>query len=82
MKQANSDLWKAIAKARNTRDYENLKDRLGKDLGKALLTVVKEAERADKELDLVHRCITELYNIDQAVPIIQKYLKKIEETVL
>ena len=51
-----------IAKTRNTRDYENLESRLGKKLGSLLYKVVDEADKADKELDIVHSCLTELYN--------------------
>lgn len=38
----------------------------------------KENELLDKELDLAHQCITELYNAnDTNVPIIQSWLEKI-----
>lgn len=33
----------------------------------------------DKELDIVHQCLTELYNYDNITPIIQKCLKEIEK---
>lgn len=35
--------------------------------------------KMDKELDLVHACLTELYEIDKAAPIIKKCLDKIEK---
>lgn len=73
-----SDLKKLIARIKNTRGYENLTEVLGKDLGNSLYSLVKESELADKELELTHKCITELYEVDKAVPVIQKYLKKIE----
>lgn len=38
-----------------------------------------EFKKMDKELDLVHECLAELYSIDAAVPIIKKYLAKIEK---
>ena len=46
--------------------------------------IVKELEakikRLNKELDIAHDCITELYNgHDSNVPIIKKYLNKIDK---
>lgn len=46
--------------------------------------IIKELEaklkRMNKELDIVHDCITELYNgHDSNVPIIKKYLGKIDK---
>lgn len=70
---------KLIAKIVNTRDYENLKERLGKELGTLIYQLVDEADKADKELDIVHRCITELYNFDLNVPIIKQALSDIEQ---
>jgi len=67
-----------IAEVRNTNHYENLKGSHS-DLDKKLHNIVNEAEKVNKELDLVHQCLTELYNIDKAVPIIQKTLGKIQE---
>ena len=75
------DLNELIAKIRNTRDYENLKERLGKELGTLLYQLVDEADKADKELDIVHGCITELYNIELNVPMIKKALDDIEASV-
>lgn len=75
------ELNELIAKIRNTRDYENLKERLGKELGTLLYQLVDEAEKADKELDIVHGCITELYNTELNVPIIKKALGDIEASV-
>jgi len=33
----------------------------------------------DKELDILHEAITELYNLDENVPIIKAALAKIDE---
>lgn len=67
------------AKIKNTRDYENLSSiRMG-ELGPLLRKLVDEADRADKELDILHNCITELYEIDLVYPIIKKALKEIEQ---
>ena len=70
---------KLIAKIRNTRDYENLKERLGKELGTLIYQLVDEADKADKELDIVHGCITGLYDIELNVPRIKKALSDIEQ---
>jgi len=74
-----SDLNKMITKVRNTHSYENLKEVLGKELGGLLYKIVDEADLVDKELDLTHKCITKLYEVDHTTAIIQKYLKKIDE---
>lgn len=39
---------------------------------------VAEVERMDKELDIVHEALTELYNLDAAVPIIKAALARID----
>lgn len=70
---------KLIAKIRNTRDYENLKERLGEELGTLIYQLVDEAVKADKELDIVHSCITELYDIELNIPRIKKALSDIEQ---
>lgn len=70
---------KLIAKIRNTRDYENLKERLGKELGTLIYQLVDEADKADKELDILHGCITELYDIELNIPKIKKALSDIEQ---
>lgn len=69
-----------IANIRNTRDYENLKDRLGKELGGLLYRTVGEFEKFDKELDLVHGCLTELYNAsDENAKFISRVLDEIQK---
>ncbi len=70
---------KLIAKIRNTRDYENLKERLGKELGTLIYQLVDEADKADKELDIVHGCITELYDVELNISRIKKALSDIEQ---
>lgn len=39
----------------------------------------KKVDLFDKELDLVHRCLTDLCDIDHTYPIIKKCLDKIEK---
>lgn len=45
--------WKGI---------ENLDSFLGSGAGKLIFDTLYEAERLDKELDVVHRCLVDLYN--------------------
>ena len=71
-------LKKLIAKTRNTKGYENLKEILGKELGTLLYKIVDEADKADKELDIVHSCLTELYNADINYERIKKCLNEID----
>jgi len=73
---------KLIAKIINTRDYENLKERLGKELGVLIYQLVDEADKADKELDIVHGCLTKLYNIESNTQIIKSTLDEIERIEL
>ena len=72
------DLKELIAKSRNTRGYENLKEILGKELGTLLYKLVDEADKADKELNIVHECLAELYNSDINTDRIKKALGDIE----
>lgn len=64
----------------NTRDIENIENILGKPLGKRIKDMIHNADKMDKELDIVHQCLTELYNYpDYKVgDIVKKYLDKIE----
>ena len=73
-----STLGVAIAAVVNTNPYENLPIIAGQ-CGRRVYELVEEASKADKELDILHECITELYNIDTAAPIIKKYLNKIDK---
>ena len=70
---------KLISKLRKTKDYENLKEICGNKLGTLLYQVVDAATNADKELNIVHGCITELYNNEQNIPIIKQALSDIEK---
>jgi hypothetical protein len=73
-----STLKKAISKLLNTRDFENLNARVGNELGNAIKEVIRLANECDEECELLHKCITKLYEIDRAVPAIKKCLDKIE----
>lgn len=68
------NLEQQIAKVRNLHDFENLKERLGKELGQAIYNLIDMSEKADKELTIVHNCLTDLYNYDVNV-------KRIKETL-
>ena len=70
---------KLITKIKNTRNYENIKEWLGKELGILLYQLVDEADKADKEHDILHGCITELYDIELNVPRIKRGLSDIEK---
>lgn len=72
------DLSIILADIGNTNPVENLSEILGKNLGRKLYELMEVAAIADKELDLVHNCLTELYNIDAAVPVIKECLNKIK----
>jgi chaperonin cofactor prefoldin len=67
-----------IARIRHARCYENLAEYLPSQLGADLYLLVAEADKMDKELDLVHKAITELYELDGNAPIIKDVLDKIK----
>ncbi len=71
-------LRKLIDKTRDTKPYENLKEILGKDLGGLIYKLVDKADRADKELDIIHACLTELYETDINSKKIKEALDKVE----
>lgn len=41
----------------------------------------KEAKKMDRELDIVHECLTELYDYEIVLPIIKKYLDRIDTVI-
>ncbi len=67
-------LRKLIDKTRDTKPYENLKEILGKDLGGLIYKLVDKADRADKELDIIHAC----YETDINSKKIKEALDKVE----
>ena len=71
-----------IKQLENTHDYENLKDRFGA-LGKRLYQVVQDAKKMNRELDIIHKCLTELYNYpdNKVGDIVRKYLDIVEKDV-
>jgi len=71
-------LEETISKVRNLRDFENLKEILGKELGQTIYDLINKAERVDKELTVVHNCLTELYNFDVNIELIKSTLDEIE----
>jgi hypothetical protein len=57
-----------------------LKKILGKKLGANIYTIIDRLELAEKELDIVHKTLTDLYNLnDTTVPLIQKCLRKLKK---
>ena len=73
------ELKKRIAQIWNTRDIENISSILGSTLGGRIKKLIKEADRADKELDIVHECLTKLYNYENVTEIVKGALDKIAE---
>lgn len=67
----------------DTHDYENLKEILGIKLGGRLYRVIKDADDMDRELHIVHKCLTELYNYhdNKVGDIVKKYLDIIEKEI-
>lgn len=79
MEQKQSSLAKTIGTLFAIRNSENIKEILGKELGGAVLSVIYQATLADKELNVLHKAMTELYNNDSANPIVKEALDKIEK---
>lgn len=48
------------------------------ETGKSPRQLADENRDMDKELDIVHGCLTELYNFDVSLPIVKACLDKIE----
>ena len=44
-----------------------------------ILHLTEENKRMDKELDIVHEALTEIYNMEVAEPIVKKCLNRIDE---
>jgi hypothetical protein len=56
------DLRTILAEMVNTKPYESVRSILGPDLGRLIHMLVAAAGRADRELDIVHECLRELYD--------------------
>lgn len=73
-------LSEIIVNIRISRGYENLKEILGKDLGSLIYNLIDKADESDRELEIVHQCITTLYNIaDENSEPINNCLNQIQE---
>lgn len=73
-------LSEIIVNIRISRGYENLKEILGKDLGSLIYNLIDKADESDRELEIVHQCITTLYNIsDENSDPINNCLNQIQE---
>lgn len=72
------ELKERIAQIMNTRDIENITQILGATLGGRIKKLIHEAERADKELDILHEGLTELYNYEKVNHIVKITLDKIK----
>jgi len=53
---------KTIDKLKNTKGYENLEEVLGKELGSLIYSVVADAEKWDKEIDIFHKHVSIVQN--------------------
>lgn len=67
-----------INRVKRTAGYDDLERTVGKELSNLLYQVVDEAERMDKELQEVHECLTDLYEVDGTRERIQKTLDRLE----
>ena len=72
------ELRELINKIQNQKQFEYLKEILGNKFGSLIYNLVIAADKADKELDIVHSCITELYDIEVNSKQIKTTLKKID----
>lgn len=78
MSENKQTLSALIADIRNTKDVENLEQILP-TFGPKLKRLIVAADRADKELDIVHNALLECYNFDTTLPIVRAALDKINE---
>ena len=66
---------------------ENIKTKLSLSISKNArlvednIRLKEEKEKYDKELDIVHECLTELYEYDLVYPIVIKCLDRIEKEI-
>lgn len=65
-----------IKDVRNTKDIENL-SKILPTLGPKIIMLIEMADKADKELTIVHECLTDIYG-DETSTRIRKALNKIE----
>lgn len=73
------DVSELLTHVGNVRGFENLKEYLGVELGSALYALRNKADLMNKELDIVHGLLTELYNYDNVLLLVKKTLKKIKK---
>ena len=67
-----------IIKVKDQIKFGELSSQIGATQANALKDAVNLAIKFDKELDIVHRCLTELYNADENVELIKQCLDDIE----
>jgi hypothetical protein len=69
-----------IIKVKDQIKFGELSSQIGTTQANALKDAVNLAIKFDKELDILHNCITDLYNIDENIERIKKCLDDIEKT--
>jgi hypothetical protein len=69
-----------IIKVKDQIKFGELSSQIGATKANALKDAVNLAIKFDKELDILHSCITDLYNIDENIERIKKCLDDIEKT--
>jgi len=70
---------KLIKKIEKQPEFKNLIGLVGEKFGLMIFELWGKAKNADKELDIVHEALTELYNLDSNIPIIKKALDRIDK---
>ena len=61
-----------ISKLKNMKDYENIREILGTEFGELFYKIIDDYEKMDKEVDILHDGIFELYNSKDNVEIINQ----------
>ena len=70
-----------------SKSYDALERKLSLSIAKTAqlvednIRLKEEKEKYDKELDIVHECLTELYEYDLVYPIVIKCLDRIEKEI-
>ena len=67
-----------IIKVKDQIKFGELSSQIGATQANALKDAVNLAIKFDKELDIVHRCLTELYNLDENAERIKQCLDDIK----
>lgn len=69
-----------ITRVKDQINFRSLSTQIGATQANALKDAINLAIEFDKELDIVHSCLSELYNVDENVERIKQCLNDIEKT--